>query len=56
VLLECLIVHLEVDGSDAVEQEARRTGQRMLDALTRPALRLGFAAFLSERWPRLPGR
>ncbi|MGH9412074.1 MAG: ATP-binding protein, partial [Vicinamibacterales bacterium] len=53
VLLECSIVLLDIDGSDALQHETRRTGERILGALTRPSLRSEFVAFVSNKRPHL---
>jgi len=49
VLLECLAVLLEVDGSDEVLAEARGTVQRILGALSPEPLRRAFLATVSPK-------
>lgn len=51
ILLESLIVLLEIDGTDAVRDEARRTAQNILQAVSDDALRSAFLATLSGKAP-----
>ena len=51
VLLECLSVLLEVDGSDAVLTEAQLTTRAVLDALSHESLRRVFLDSTSSRFP-----
>jgi hypothetical protein len=50
VLLECLGTLLEIDGSDAVMTEARKTAQTILGALSQESLRWAFSTAVSSRF------
>jgi tetratricopeptide (TPR) repeat protein len=49
VLLDCLIVLLETEGTDALLQEARRTAQRILQAVSDEELRSTFLASTARK-------
>ncbi len=53
VLLECLMALLEIDGSDAVLDEAQRTAHGILGTLSQRSLRSAFLTSLSRRQPRV---
>lgn len=53
MLLDCLAVLLEVDGGDALLDEARRTGHRLLGTRSQEPLRSAFLNSLSEKQPRV---
>jgi hypothetical protein len=55
VLLDCLIVLLEVDGSDALRDEARRTAHVMERAISDDSLRSTFLTSVENKAPRLVG-
>ena len=52
VLLDCLIVLLEIEGTDALLDEARRTAQRIERAVPDETLR---SAFLTSGRNKAPG-
>jgi hypothetical protein len=52
-LLECLGVLLELDGSDAVLEEAQRTAQGILAAVSQEALQRSFVTTVSAKFPML---
>ena len=52
VLLDCLIVLLEIEGTDALLDEARRTAQRIVRAVSDDTLR---SAFLTSGRNKAPG-
>ena len=51
VLLECLGLLLELDGSDALLAEARQTAHSILGALSHESLRCAFLRTISSRFP-----
>ena len=53
VLLDCLIVLLQVEGSDALLEEARRTAHGIMQAVSNESLRSAFLASLGNKTPRL---
>lgn len=53
VLLDCLIVLLEIDGSDRLLDEARRTAQKMARAVSDETLRSAFLTSVGKRAPRV---
>jgi hypothetical protein len=53
VLLECLIVLLEIEGTDALLDEARRTTQKILQAVSDKALRSAFLTSVGNKAPRV---
>lgn len=56
VLLDCLGVLLEMDGSDAVLTEARQTTHAMLGTLSSPSLRGAFARSVSAKYRGILGQ
>jgi hypothetical protein len=53
VLLECLIVLLEIEGTDALLGEARMTAQKIERAVSDEALRSAFLTSLRKKSPAL---
>jgi tetratricopeptide (TPR) repeat protein len=53
VLLDCLIVLLEIEGTDALLDEARRTSQNILRAVSDEPLRSTFLASVGTKAPRV---
>jgi tetratricopeptide (TPR) repeat protein len=53
VLLECLIVLLEIEGTDALLDEARRTTRKILHAVSDEALRSAFLTSVGNKAPRV---
>ena len=53
VLLDCLIALLEIEGTDALLDEARRTAQKILRAVSDDTLRSAFLSSISARVPRV---
>ncbi len=53
VLLDCLIVLLDIEGSDALLDEARQTAQKMVRALSDEGLRSAFLASLGNKAARV---
>lgn len=53
VLLDCLIVLLEIEGTDALLDEARRTSQNILRAVSDETLRSAFLASVGNKAPRV---
>jgi len=53
VLLDCLIVLLEIEGSDALREEARQTTHSILRAVSDESLRSAFVTSLQSKAPRL---
>jgi tetratricopeptide (TPR) repeat protein len=53
VLLECLIVLLEADGTDALLADARRTAQSIVRAVSDETLRAAFLTSVGGRAPRV---
>jgi tetratricopeptide (TPR) repeat protein len=53
VLLDCLIVLLQVEGSDALLEEARRTAHGIMRAVSDESLRSAFLASLGNKAPGL---
>jgi tetratricopeptide (TPR) repeat protein len=55
VLLDCLIALIEIDGTDAVLEEARRTAQKIRRAVSDESLRSVFLTSLRNKAPRVVG-
>jgi hypothetical protein len=55
VLLDCLIVLIEIDGTDAVLDEARGTAQKIQQAVADETLRSVFLTSLRNKAPRVVG-
>ncbi len=53
VLLDCLIVLLEIEGTDALRDEARRTAQRIVRAVSDETLRSAFLTSVGNKAPRV---
>lgn len=53
VLLDCLIVLVEIEGTDALLDEARRTAQTIVRAVSDETLRSAFLTSLGNRAPRV---
>jgi tetratricopeptide (TPR) repeat protein len=53
VLLECLIVLLEIEGTDALLEEARRTAQKIVRAVSVDTLRAAFLTSVGNKAPRV---
>ena len=53
LLLECLTVLLDVNGSDALLDEARQTAQRILAALSQQSLRSAFLTSFANKHPHV---
>jgi tetratricopeptide (TPR) repeat protein len=53
VLLDCLIELLELDGTDALLDEARRTAQKIVQAVSDETLRSAFLASVGNKAPRV---
>jgi tetratricopeptide (TPR) repeat protein len=53
VLLECVIGLLDIEGTDALLEEARRTAQRMVDAVSNESLRSALVAAIGRKAPRV---
>lgn len=53
VLLDCLIVLLEIEGTDALLDEARRTAQKIVRAVSDETMRSAFLTSLGNKAPRL---
>jgi tetratricopeptide (TPR) repeat protein len=53
VLLDCLIVLLEIDGTDSLLEEARRTAQKILRAVSDETLRSAFLRSVGSKAPRI---
>lgn len=53
VLLECLIALIEIEGTDALLDEARRTAQRIVRAVSDETLRSAFIASVGNKAPRV---
>lgn len=53
VLLDCLIALIEIEGTDALLDEARRTTQIILRAVSNETLRSAFLASLGAKAPRV---
>jgi hypothetical protein len=53
VLLDCLIVLLEIEGTEALLDEARRTGQQIVRAVSDETLRATFLASVRSKAPRV---
>jgi tetratricopeptide (TPR) repeat protein len=51
VLLECLVVLLEIEGMDALLEEARRTAQRIVQAVSDERARSTFLATIGSKAP-----
>jgi hypothetical protein len=55
VLLHCLIVLLEIEGTDDLLEEARRTAQKILRAVSDESLRSTFLTSIGNKAPRAVG-
>jgi len=53
VLLDCLIVLLEIEGTDALLDEARRTAQKIIRAVSDETLRSAFLTSVGNKAPRI---
>ncbi len=53
LLLDCLIVLLEIEGTDALLAEARRTAQTIVGAVSDEALRSAFLGSVGRKAPRV---
>ena len=53
VLLECLIALLEIEGADALLDEAQRTAQKILQAVSDESLRSAFLTSVGNKAPRV---
>jgi hypothetical protein len=53
VLLECLIALLEIEGADALLDEAQRTAQKILQAVSDETLRSAFLTAVGNKAPRV---
>jgi len=53
VLLDCLIVLLEIEGTDALFDEARRTAQKIVQAVSDDTLRSAFLTSVDNKAPRV---
>ena len=53
VLLDCLIVLLEIEGTDALLDEARRTAQKIVQAVSDDTLRSAFLTSVDNKAPRV---
>jgi len=53
VLLDCLIVLIEIEGTDALLDEAGRTAQKIVRAVSDETLRSAFLTSLGNRAPRV---
>lgn len=53
VLLDCVIVLLELEGTDALLDEARRTAQKIVRAVSDETLRSAFLTSIRNKAPRL---
>jgi hypothetical protein len=52
VLLDCLMALLEIEGTDALLEEARQTTQRMAGAVSDEGLRAAFLTSVRNKMPR----
>jgi tetratricopeptide (TPR) repeat protein len=53
VLLDCLIARIEIEGTDALLGEARRTAQKIVRAVSDETLRAAFLASVGNKAPRV---
>ncbi len=53
VLLDCLIVLLEIEGTDALRDEARRVAQRIVRAVSDETLQSAFLTSVGNKAPRI---